>query len=85
MDAVQTGHNLKCDTPLSDSSVGVANPYGLDEPGYRISVEGARFSAPAQTDPGAHPVPVQTLPGLFPGGKMIGAWCRPRLSSTEVK
>jgi hypothetical protein len=37
-----------------DSSVGLAIRYGLEGPEDRISV-GARFSAPVQTGPGAHP------------------------------
>ena len=36
------------------SSVGIATRYGLDGPGIE-SRWGARFSAPAQTSPGAHP------------------------------
>ena len=37
-----------------DSSVGVATRYGLDGPGIEYRW-GARFSASAQTAPGAHP------------------------------
>jgi hypothetical protein len=36
------------------NSVGIATGYGLDGLGDRIPV-GARFSAPVQTGPGAHP------------------------------
>jgi len=36
-----------------DSSVGIANRYGLDSPGIE-SRWGARLSAPFPTDPGAH-------------------------------
>jgi hypothetical protein len=36
------------------SSVGIATDYGLDSPGIE-SRWGARFSAPVQTVPGAHP------------------------------
>ena len=36
-----------------DSSIGIANGYGLDGPGIE-SRWGARFSAPVQTDPGVH-------------------------------
>jgi len=32
----------------------------------------ARFSAPVQIGPGAHPV--QQVLGLYPGGKTAGAW-----------
>jgi hypothetical protein len=37
-----------------DSSVGIATRYGLHGPGIE-SRWGARFSAPVQTGPGAHP------------------------------
>ena len=37
-----------------DSSVGIATRYGLDSPGIESRC-GTRFSAPAQTCPGAHP------------------------------
>ena len=49
-----------------DSSVGIATRYGLDGPGIE-SQWGARFSAPVQTGPGAHPAPVQWVPGLSRG------------------
>jgi len=35
---------------------------------------GARFSAPIQTGPGAHPAFYTTGTGSFPGGKAAGAW-----------
>ena len=37
----------------------------------------ARFSAPVQTGPGAHPasqLPIQWIPGVFAGGKTAGVW-----------
>jgi len=37
-----------------DSSDSIVNGYGLDGPGIE-SRRGARFSAPVQTGPGAHP------------------------------
>ena len=37
-----------------DSSVSITTGYRLDGPGFK-SLLGARFSAPAHTDPGAHP------------------------------
>ena len=40
---------------LNDSSVDIATRYGLDDPGIEYRW-GARFSAPVQTVPGAHPV-----------------------------
>jgi hypothetical protein len=65
-----------------DSSVGVATRYGS---GDRIPVK-ARFSAPVQTDPGAHPASFTMGTGSFPGGKAAGAWRKaPTLSSAEVK
>ena len=50
------------------SSVGIANGYGLDGQGDRIPV-GARFSAPVQTGPGAHPASCTISTGSFPGVK----------------
>jgi len=49
-----------------DGSVGIATRYGLDISGDRIPVE-ARFSAPAQTGPGAHPASCTMGTGSFPG------------------
>ena len=51
-----------------DSSVGIATHYGLDGPGIE-SRWGARFSAPVQTGPGAHPASYTTGTGSFPGIK----------------
>jgi len=53
-----------------DSSVGIATRYGLDGPG--IESRWARFSAPVQTGPGAHPVTYIIGTGLFPGVKRPG-------------
>jgi hypothetical protein len=47
------------------SSVGIANGYGLDGPGIE-SRWGARFSAPVQTGPGAHPASCKMGTGSFP-------------------
>ena len=51
-----------------DSSAGTATRYQLDSPGneYRW---GARFSAPVQTGPGAHPASCTMDTGSFPGVK----------------
>jgi hypothetical protein len=49
------------------SSVGIANDYGLDDP--RIESRWARFSAPVQTGPGAHPASCTMGTGSFPGVK----------------
>ena len=55
----------------SDSSVGIATRYGLDGPGIE-SRWGARFSAPVQTDPGAHPTSCTMGTGFFSGVKRPG-------------
>jgi len=47
-----------------DSSVGIATGYGLDGPG--IETRWPRFSAPVQTDPGAHPASCTMGTGSFP-------------------
>ena len=68
-----------------DSSVGIATRYRLDGPVFE-SQWGARFSAPVQTGPGAHPASYTVGIGSFAGVK------RPRpgidhqpQSSAEVK
>jgi hypothetical protein len=48
--------------------VGIATGYGLDGPGIE-SQWGARFSAPVQTGPGAHPASCTMGTGSFPGVK----------------
>jgi hypothetical protein len=48
------------------SSVGIVTGYGLDGPGIE-SRWGARFSAPVQTGPGAHPASNIMDTGSFPG------------------
>ena len=45
-----------------DSSVGTGTRYRLDGPGIE-SRWGARFSAPVQTGPGAHPASCKVRPG----------------------
>ena len=47
------------------SSVGVATGYGLDGPGIE-SRWGAKFTAPVQTGPGAHPASCTMGTGSFP-------------------
>ena len=51
-----------------DSSVDIVTGYGLDGPGIG-SQWGARFSAPVQTGPGAHPASFTMGTGSFPGVK----------------
>jgi hypothetical protein len=50
------------------SSVGIATGYGLDGPGIE-SRWGARFFAPVQTGPGAHPASCTVGTVSFPGVK----------------
>jgi hypothetical protein len=50
------------------SSVGIATSYGLDGPGIE-SRWGARFSAPVQIGPGAHPASCTMGTGFFLGVK----------------
>ena len=50
-----------------DSSVGIATAYGLDGPGIESRWE-ARFSAPVQNGPRAHPASYTIGTGLFWGG-----------------
>jgi hypothetical protein len=58
--------NARCCGP--GSPVGIATDYGLDGPGIE-SRWGARFSAPVQTGPGAHPASCTMGTGSFPGVK----------------
>jgi hypothetical protein len=54
-----------------DSSIGIVTRYGLDGPGMESRWR-RDFSAPAQTDPGAHPVSYTMGTGPFPGVKRPG-------------
>jgi hypothetical protein len=56
---------------VRDSSVGIATRYGLDGSGIE-SRWGARFSAPVQTGPGAHPATYTMRTASFPGVKRSG-------------
>ena len=68
-----------------DSSVDIATRYGLDGPGIE-SRWGARFSAPVQTCPGAHPASYTIDTGSFRGVKRPGRGVdHPPPSSAEVK
>ena len=53
------------------SSVGIATRYWLDGPGIK-SRSGARFSAPVQTGPGAHPASCTMGTGSFQGVMRAG-------------
>jgi len=59
-------------TSVSVSVVGIATGYGLDGPGIE-SRWGARFSAPVQIGPGAHPASCTMGTGSFPGVIVAGA------------
>jgi len=68
-----------------DSSVGIATRYVLDGPGIE-SRWGARFFAPVQTGPGAHPATYTLGTGTFPGVKRPGRGVdHPPSSIAEVK
>jgi hypothetical protein len=70
---------------VRDSSVGIAICYGLDGPGTE-SQYGARFSAPFQNGPGAHPASCRMGNGSFPGVKRSGRDVdHPPPFSAEVK
>jgi hypothetical protein len=60
--------NVKFTNAGPGSSAGIATGYGLDGPGIE-SWWGARFSAPVQTGPGAHPASCTMATGSFPGVK----------------
>jgi hypothetical protein len=62
-------YGINCEGP--GSSVGIATRYGLDDPGIE-SRWGARFSAPVQTGPGAHPASYTMGIGSFPQVKRPG-------------
>ena len=68
-----------------DNTVSVATRYRLDGPGDRIPVE-ARFSAPVQTGPVAHPASYTVGVGSFTGVKLPGRGVdNPPPYSAEVK
>ena len=56
-----------------NSSVGIATCYVLDGQGIESWWE-ARFSAPVQTGPVAHPASCTKKYQVFPVGKAVGAW-----------
>ena len=65
--------------------VGTATGYGLDGPGIEFRWE-ARFSAPVQTGPGAHPASYEMGTGSFLGVKRPGRGVdHPPQSSAKVK
>jgi hypothetical protein len=71
-----------------DSLVGIATRYGLECPGIESRWGGgaARFSAPVQIVPSAHPAPYTMGTGSFPGVKRQGRGVdHSYQSSAEVK
>ena len=70
-----------------DSSVGIATRSGLDGPGIESRWEGARFSAPVQTGPGAHLASCTVGTGSFPEVKRPGRGADhpPHLSAEIMK
>ena len=63
-DTMQFGRDVEtCCGP--GSVVGIATGYGLDGPGIEFRWR-ARFSAPVQTDPGAHPASCTVGTRSFP-------------------
>ena len=68
-----------------DSVDGIATRYGLEVPGIR-SRWGRDFPHPSRQVLGSTQLPIQFVPGLYPGGKEVGAWCWPPTpSNAEVK
>jgi len=68
-----------------DSSVSIVTCYELGSPGIE-SWWGARFSAPVQTGPGAHPASYTMGIGSFLGVKQLGRGVdHPPPPSTKVK
>ena len=68
-----------------DGSVGTALRYGVDDPGIESRWE-ARFSAPVQTFPEAHPASYTIATCSFPGVKRPDLGVdHPPPSSAEVK
>ena len=67
-----------------DSAVGITTALQAERSGDRIPV-GARFPAPVQTGPGAHPASYTMGTGSFPGVKRPGRGVdHPPPSSAEV-
>jgi len=78
--------SAKCTATIAGVAVDIATRYGLDGPGTESRWGwGARFSAPVQTGPGAHPYSYTMGTGSFPGVKRPGRDDHSPPSSAEVK
>ena len=85
---VSTGlYLLRCFMPYQsyimgrDSSVSIATRYGLDGPLIESRWGAARFSAPVQPGPGAHPASCTMGTGYLSRDRSAGAW---RLPPTPI-
>jgi len=61
-----TFSKFRAGDPQIFGSVGIATRLGLDGPEIESRWEGARFSSPVQTGPGAHPASYEMGTGSFP-------------------
>jgi hypothetical protein len=70
-----------------DNPDGIATGYGLDGPGIEFRLR-ARFSAPVQTGPGAHPTSCTMGTGTFLGvksGRVVTLTLHPLLVPLVMK
>jgi len=66
-------HEHITNNTAQETWAGIATRFGLDGAGIESRWE-ARFSAPLQTGPGAHPAPYTNGYRVFLGGKAARAW-----------
>jgi hypothetical protein len=79
-------HNTESVNMDRDSSAGIATLYGMNGPEIESWLRGARFSAPVQTGPGAHPASYTMSTGSFLRVKLLGrGFDNPLPSRAEVK